>query len=570
MTSNWKADWASRVVDVHTWRSERQIRDVFSTVGEIRRFYPWGTGRTDKHHFFIEYSTVDAAQRASELGRNETEVQVHSLAANVTMQGRFCALVSASQNHPNRCASGSNLVATRVNLPPTSPKLRTRGQRARSASPLIRHQSSSAFDRNFSGIPGAPVSQLSTLTTRECQPRAKFSHIFTPDLSISTRDPDSICAESEKNASAAMAATQNHKAPAGNAYKATSRIPIVICSETIWFDLETLEDDPSGIISTLKQAHDASGSWIMVGAHYRRAGMVDSALMVITSFLQEMGETDTRDSALKPAYLLLSRCYSDLAHKLLLKEGNESDAVKSYREKAQEWIQRIYGNEECKAKLGPLTPSHLQCPARPTPVASNPDSSHSDKENKAPPETTVSTKPAPSLPDRPKSVRPADDHHPSPSSAPPPNAPTTTNAARIKLLQTELQTLRDRQLTHATVLSEAKAAKRKAEDTAAEERSRRRKLQRRLEEVEAELEKRKESKEKARHGLRREGSARKPAEEKTQKDELLKSEQEESMPSKTARMVFGEIASLFSRAAQTPSLILGLGPDDIQNTASKD
>ena len=68
----------------------------------------------------------------------------------------------------------------------------------------------------------------------------------------------------------------------------TSRqtLTMAICDEPISINLEELEDDPKWIISLLELSTCERDKWIIVAAHYRRAGNAAAAINVLTSMMK--------------------------------------------------------------------------------------------------------------------------------------------------------------------------------------------------------------------------------------------------------------------------------------------
>ncbi|KAG6858288.1 hypothetical protein C0993_006073, partial [Termitomyces sp. T159_Od127] len=63
----------------------------------------------------------------------------------------------------------------------------------------------------------------------------------------------------------------------------------VICfsffGEDFTYDLNTLDKDPRSVIELLKATESERGNWMMVGAHYRRAGNPSAAISVMEALI---------------------------------------------------------------------------------------------------------------------------------------------------------------------------------------------------------------------------------------------------------------------------------------------
>ncbi|KAG6901062.1 hypothetical protein C0995_001293 [Termitomyces sp. Mi166 len=121
----------------------------------------------------------------------------------------------------------------------------------------------------------------------------------------------------------------------------------VICfsfyGEDFTYDLNTLEQDPKPVVELLKATESERGNWMMVGAHYRRAGNPKAAISVIETLISFMTAQGTPEGDLKPAYLLLSGCETDMAKRVKL--VRPSDAEEHYK-RSQRLLQKVYGTLE--------------------------------------------------------------------------------------------------------------------------------------------------------------------------------------------------------------------------------
>ncbi|KAF5380393.1 hypothetical protein D9615_004522 [Tricholomella constricta] len=118
--------------------------------------------------------------------------------------------------------------------------------------------------------------------------------------------------------------------------------------EDFTYDLETLESNPQHIIELLKATLSERGSWMTVGAHYRRSENARAAISVMENMITVMSEQGFSEDGLKPAYLLLSGCETDLGRRA--KAEKSTDAEEHYR-KAQMWLQKVYGTFEAESSL---------------------------------------------------------------------------------------------------------------------------------------------------------------------------------------------------------------------------
>ncbi|KAF7321654.1 40S ribosomal protein [Mycena kentingensis (nom. inval.)] len=118
-----------------------------------------------------------------------------------------------------------------------------------------------------------------------------------------------------------------------------NHIPIRVCGETLTLDLCSLAGDAASVIQLLKLSSSDRGTWLIVAAYYRRIGNSEAAKEVATALLEALREFNVPDGDLKPVFLLLSGCETDLGKKEKLKDGDASGHYKN----AEKWLQKVYG-----------------------------------------------------------------------------------------------------------------------------------------------------------------------------------------------------------------------------------
>lgn len=80
--------------------------------------------------------------------------------------------------------------------------------------------------------------------------------------------------------------------PSGNTSERTSPVSssshvicFSFCGEDFTYDLNTLEQDPGPVVELLKATESERRNWMMVGAHYRRAGNPSAAISVVETLI---------------------------------------------------------------------------------------------------------------------------------------------------------------------------------------------------------------------------------------------------------------------------------------------
>lgn len=114
----------------------------------------------------------------------------------------------------------------------------------------------------------------------------KLPFINAPNITItppkcSSRSPKAPGSSDRKDSSASPAPTEN----SASSYLQNTILNLSFWGESITFDLKALEQDSRSIIELLKATAGERGSWMMVGAYYRRSGNVYAAISVIEAMI---------------------------------------------------------------------------------------------------------------------------------------------------------------------------------------------------------------------------------------------------------------------------------------------
>ncbi|RDX50102.1 hypothetical protein OH76DRAFT_483032 [Lentinus brumalis] len=267
--------------------------------------------------------------------------------------------------------------------------------------------------------------------------------------------------------------------------------------------LDSLGESPEEIISILKTAASdpaECGKWAVVGAHYRSRGNVHAAAAVISTMIEVMLAVGMDLSQLRPAVLMLSSYHLDLARQLRTQTGEETVASKSHMDKACEGFRTVYGAYEPPPPYAPVD-SHggasgpCPAPAHP-PVLSAADANATTTADvkfsdglrpEASTAANATSTPKPKLmgPSTPRPVPRAVAMGSTPCTTPiAVPSPTGPRHGQLKMLEREIQALRDKHEKQHDSLERARAAKRRLEDDLDREQHRRRKLEAQLEKAE--------------------------------------------------------------------------------------
>ncbi|KAI0356249.1 hypothetical protein OH77DRAFT_1423851 [Trametes cingulata] len=288
------------------------------------------------------------------------------------------------------------------------------------------------------------------------------------------------------------------------------------------------DDSPEQVIEALKAVacHPTEyGKWITVAAYYRSKANVAAALAVMSAMSEAIEDTGTDVSCLKPVMLMLSSCHLDMVKQLRVQNGGETAESKSHFDKACAALRRVYG---------PFVP-----PPGPATEDSYPLCSSAWRDNQRPITLTPTS----------KATSSTSEHVRSP----------TSRYSQVKMLEREVQSLRDRHSDQADALDRARSSKRKVEDDLETERRTRRRLERRLEQVEQDASAAQKGERHALEQCRAEVEARRRADERAEEMRQEAVDVRAELEPKVAEAVewerrskefFGKLGIVFLKAAR--------------------
>ncbi|CAL1707897.1 unnamed protein product [Somion occarium] len=564
-------DRVSRVACVDTNQPEDDVRRSLSSCGEI--IYPWHP-KEDITHFFVEFDHPSSVERARSY--QSSTLKVYALADCPKIISRFSSLAAPVpsikqesqdipslilQNRPKKRRSQRPARGESVRRNPYD----DRGRPKRGSYETNRQEGSSiaSSSRTYSRSPRR--NRVSSEYMRDCGKENGQSKISSPSASVSTSmadagrfmdvDVQDINGDFfSSNAyfpstmpfplSFAMPGVMPHSLPSLS-FASTNSVgslptpapstpaptlsPSIILSYeggSFTCDLDALSEDPEGVIGVLRQTAANAlerDKWMIVAGHYRGKGNILAALAVITVMIEVMTSpvVGIPERELKPAFLMLSSCHTDLAKRARIASGPEDDGRREHLRKAQECLQKVYGKNVPSSDDKPLA----------APQASRGYLINAGNLQSNDPFATVQ-----------------DDR-----------TPTKSGGRTINDLERENQSLRDRHRNLGKSLSQANVAKRKAENDLDDERHLRRKAERDLAGVQQELSSARRSERFALEQCRREVENRRKAEERAAKlkDELVKVKHDleisgEGIAEKErrARECFGRLGMIFLKAAK--------------------
>jgi hypothetical protein len=534
---------------------------------------PYTTTKPDEQHYFVEFLHQEGVDRARRL--SITDVQVLILDGTSPLVQEYNSVVE-----PTRLPETKRDLTTFPGLTLDSTSITQQGKPHRVDSLILDKYPAQASpgDLDTTASPLSIFSPLSIPQRPLPSPTAALSVPLTEQLkpcrmSISTRCaprdgssiPPTASLRSPPPRLPLLISTSKVPAPTPNQlptpvsptrplpsvsemlFSLETRLEMSLCGEPIVYDLKTLEDDPQAIIDLLKVTASERGSWMIVACHYRRKFKVAAAISVMTSMLEGatvslqsfiitmlnilsivMEGNGVSDIDLKPAFLMLSSCETELARRTA---KSNSKLSAEHASKSTRWLQKVYG---------------FNSPSATPPVAAN--ALGLDFPDKVPVQPRA---PTPGLgkaiPDRPRHKLLAEARK-----ATPPVAPdsSSSNSSHMQVLQREIEALRDKQSANANLISNIRSSKRKLEDELSSERSTRRKLEISLEDVKQDLRIAKKMEGFALQQVKKEVDTRRKAEARVEAEKEKRKEAEKALESRAVKPLLEDLANMFQRAAK--------------------
>jgi len=263
---------------------------------------------------------------------------------------------------------------------------------------------------------------------------------------------------------------------------------------------------------------------------------------------------------MKPASLMISACYGDQAKRAKDPSGLNTPESTRYYQLSLKWLRKVYGISASLPNQGPTGASDLAKPISlgescPSPKVS--PSRNRDERLALPPRPSFLPLSRVSLPTSPQ--------HPS--------------VNRIRVLEREVEMLRERSARPEKAMAESEALKRKYEQELSHERSKRCKVEEELDEISAELRVARRMEKYASDAAKREAELRKKAEmrerELIRRQEALGKGKQRASDGGTVLKVlhFEDLASMFQKSTQAQgdassggSRNLGLEPGEVDSS----
>ncbi|KAF9012440.1 hypothetical protein BDQ17DRAFT_1343895 [Cyathus striatus] len=305
-------------------------------------------------------------------------------------------------------------------------------------------RSSQFSTKQFNQRPGGPPSELSRKrsgsATDQHNKRLKSLHSPADQNRDQHQTPTAKLASTTRGPSS-LSLVPIDKVPT-LPYTIETRITMNLMGQAIVCDLQEMKTDPRGLIELLKVTSSERGVWMTVGAYYRRVGNPLAAISVMNGLLELMSANNICGESQKSVYLLLAGCEADLARDAKSQQRDTS-VVSKHEQNAQNWL-------------------------------------HKDKKENA--LTSV-----PNLRDL-ASLKQPEIEDPKKALSKEINEPINKQISRIRVLEREVQCLRDRLASQSKKMADIRTEKHKLEEDCDYERSLRRQLQKNVEEMKKQCE----------------------------------------------------------------------------------
>lgn len=120
-------------------------------------------------------------------------------------------------------------------------------------------------------------------------------------------------------------------------------LDMTLGGQHITFNLEGLDVDPHSIIELLRSTSSDRDKWMIVGASYRRKGNTHAALTVVATMVQVLNDLGLKACELRPAFLMLSSCHTELWRRTRAQDGSETETSVAHLDMSRRWLQLVYG-----------------------------------------------------------------------------------------------------------------------------------------------------------------------------------------------------------------------------------
>ncbi|TFK44826.1 hypothetical protein BDQ12DRAFT_717975 [Crucibulum laeve] len=491
-------EWLKNVLKVEDTSLEpHNIRGIFSKCGEIPALYPFDAVKLGDAHYFIEFANPESAEKALGMQLDIPGISVLPVYSTPHLIEQYrdanpdafdpSLKTGKSSNHHSDKFSSTGLKMARKN-----------GQKG--ASSLSRKKTSGAAERSHSehtaiSNPSGPKNTTNRKTTNTLPNSAPHVPPTAPAAlrnALATLDEcPQICVTSMDSVPPKSTAAFTFDTP----------ITMMLCGEALVYDLKYLEPDASGIIELLKVTRSERGAWMVVAASYRRRGNLVEAIRVIEALIEVMITMQVPEEQLRPAFLMLSGCETDWAVQVKA-EGADVLTVAEHYLNAQKWLQKVYSATR---------PSRFSQPM--------PKFTSTSQQSEAPiMSSSIKVKPAPTNP-------------------------------HDRIMQREMQSLRDRNAAQAAELLEIRSLKRKLEDEVGQERELRNKMQRQLETAEKERDLSRRLETYALGQVKREVALRRLAEERAEKERQTRMDVQYIAEKRATKPLFEDLANMMYSGA---------------------
>ncbi|KAL0956469.1 hypothetical protein HGRIS_002615 [Hohenbuehelia grisea] len=461
------------------------VRRIFSNLGEILAIHSTSSQDKTKTNVFIQFATDNNAERAVAFQNLMPHIRVSRIADDPALIHEFQSIeVVAGTDRQSQPAV--NISSEEVARPPKPSDLETP---ARPQADRALHLESPLSSLGSCELAAAAFPTPTSL------PSSTPSLGASLRLGVPVRDPQPL------------------------AYTLDSKLSFVFQGDAFNWDLDSGVDDPRVVIELLERTSSPVGNWMTCAASFRRKANPQAAHDIVNAMVDFMSRLRVPQMDLKPAFLMLSGCETDLA-RLAKANGEGAGVISLHYERSKEYLQKVYGlNVPQTTELPPSNALRLHFPSCQDPAAPLSSSTEYNKQPLGPDQVSLQLGR-----DSLASQHDTSTAHAAHSSHQPPLSPDAqfrSNAA-------------------------SRSSKRRLEDDYEYERGQRRKLERQLENMTHERDCARRAEDQALLKIRREVQARRKAEDEAAQEREMRKDSEK----RAAVPVFENLAHIFQLAAQ--------------------
>ncbi|KAJ8456887.1 hypothetical protein ONZ45_g18540 [Pleurotus djamor] len=307
---------------------DNEIHRIFSAVGKVHALHPYERGSSDKDtdtkQTFIEFSQDSGATNALALHLVSPNLHVRSLDGDPVLLEQYRMAMAVTRRGAVRDPPAQP--DQHGALPSPSSVELIQPEVGSSLSLQFAPETASSSDANNQGAASNPSASINAS-------KPPLTPITTNGTGVeSTVVPSQLDAGSNKSQPSPVVA-----------FSLDAQISVAFHGETFCYDLNIVQNDHQPIIELLKLSSGDPGTWMTAAAYYRRNGNPKNSMAVLTAMIDSMKQLNIQEEHLRPVYLMLSGCETDLAKSAKTQAVVDQVIVAQHYEQSKTWLQKVYG-----------------------------------------------------------------------------------------------------------------------------------------------------------------------------------------------------------------------------------